>query len=191
MANIDGGNAVQQGDNVVITSSNAPCFTKGTMILTPNGYRAVETISVGDKVTTADGRVVRATVYQRKLLCTSKTNAPYHIPARTFGKAQPEDLILSPLHAIQIKKGIWEIPQEAAKRYSAIKQIDIGKPITYYHIETGNYFRDNLVANGCVVESFGLNAKKQIPANCSIYHFNERLGGYTRFTPSTALAKPQ
>lgn len=172
------------GGQVVYVVGPAPCFVAGTEILTPNGYKPVETLSVGDYVTTADGRNVIATIYQRKLTYACSVNAPYHISAGTFGKSQPKDITLSPLHAVQIKKGVWEIPQEAAKRYSGIKQISLGKPITYFHIETPNYFRDNLVANGSVVESFGINAKKYIPTGTTIYKFNKMLGGYTRYSPS-------
>ncbi len=181
------GTFTQQDGQVVYSVGAAPCFIAGTMILTPNGYKPVETISVGDYVTTADGRNVVATVYRRKLTYGCAVNAPYCIPANTFAR-QPNEITLSPLHAIQIKKGVWEIPQEAAKRYPQIKQVGLGKPITYYHIETPNYFRDNLVANGSVVESFGINAKKQIPANISIYQFNSHLGGYTRYSPSSVSA---
>lgn len=180
------GSFYMQNNQVVYTTGPVPCFVAGTQILTPNGYKPVETLSVGDYVTTADGRNVVAKIYQRKISYASDANAPYRIPAGTFGKQQPNEITLSPLHAIQIKKGVWEIPQEAAKRYSEIKQVGLGKPITYFHIETPNYFRDNLVANGAIVESFGLNAKKHIPANVTIYQFNERLGGYTRYSPSSA-----
>lgn len=181
-----GGSFVQQDGQVVYTTGPVPCFIAGTMILTPNGYKPVETLSVGDYVTTADGRNVVAKIYQRKITYATNANAPYRIPAATFGKYQPNEITLSPLHAIQIKKGLWEIPQEAAKRYSGIKQVSLGKPITYFHIETPHYFRDNLVANGCIVESFGLNAKKYIPANVTVYKFSEHLGGYTRYSPSSA-----
>jgi hypothetical protein len=174
---------MQQGENVVVSSGTVPCFTAGTKILTPNGMRRIETISVGDKVMTADGRVVPAVVYQRKLICTNEKTAPYHIPAGTFGRNQPEDLLISPLHAVQIRKGVWEIPRDAASRYPAITQKMVGEPVTYYHIETPNYFRDNLVANGCVVESFGLNQAKRVPKGVNVYTYNTNLRGFTRFSP--------
>ncbi len=162
-----------------------PCFTAGTKILTPTGYKLIEELKTGDSVMTADGRSVMANVYQRELSRTSRLNAPYHIPAYTLGKRQPKDLTVSPLHAIQIKKGVWEIPADAAQRYPQIKQVGVGEPITYYHIETPNYFRDNLVANGAVVESFGGNQKHRIPANKYLYSYSKVHGGYVRYEPAT------
>lgn len=167
------------------SATTTPCFTAGTKILTPTGYKLVEELKTGDSVMTADGRSVMANVYQRELSRTSRLNAPYHIPAYTLGKRQPKDLTLSPLHAVQIKKGVWEIPADAAHRYPQIKQVGVGEPVTYYHIETSNYFRDNLVANGAVVESFCGNQKNRIPANRYLYSYSKVHGGYVRYEPAT------
>ena len=177
---------VQSGNNVVYEVTPLPCFVAGTPILTPNGYKAVESIRTGDYVMTADGRSVKATVYSREVGYACATTAPFHIPAGTFGKHQPKDITLSPLHAIQIRKGVWEIPVDAARRYPQIKQVGLGKPVTYYHIETSNYFRDNLVAAGAVVESFGGNQKYLVSSNKVIYKYSEAVGGFIRNTPVAA-----
>jgi hypothetical protein len=163
-----------------------PCFVAGTNILTPSGYKLVEDLKTGDSVMTADGRAVMATMYQREVAHASTFSAPFHIPAGTFGKSQPAALTISPLHAVQIRKGVWEIPVDAANRYPEIKQVGLGEAVTYYHIETPNYFRDNLVANGTVVESFGGNQKSRIPAGKYLYTFSEARGGYVRYEPAAA-----
>jgi hypothetical protein len=160
-----------------------PCFPKGTRILTPTGYRTVETLRCGDLVLTADGRSVEVTVYYRSLQKTTKETAPYLIPAHTFGhNAPPADLRLSPLHAFQSKKSIWQIPKFCTKA----TQFGIGEPITYYHLECPNFFRDNLVVDGCVVESF---AGKQVPVGLKIYTPSRRLDGYTRLSGAKFLVK--
>ena len=183
------GNFVQQNNQVVFQVTPLPCFVASTPILTPNGYKAIETIRSGDQVMTADGRAVQVNVYSRKVKYACATTAPFHIPAGTFGKSQPGALTVSPLHAVQIRKGVWEIPADAVHRYPQIKQVGLGEPVTYYHIETPNYFRDNLVANGNVVESFGGNQKHRVPAGKYIYTFSEASGGYVRYEPVAASMK--
>jgi hypothetical protein len=146
------------------------------MIRTPTGEVAVETLRRGDLVTTASGLVVplQAALHTR-IETTIADTAPYLIPARTFGSAQPRDLILSPTHAIQIRKGVWMHPFIAAKTNTAIRQILLGEAVDYYHLECPMYFRDNLVANGCITESFGVRQIKICP-----YTWSKRLGGFTR-----------
>lgn len=130
----------------------------------------------GDLVTTASGRVVPVkNVYTSRIAKTTKGTAPYLIPARTYGSVQPRDILLSPLHMLQIRKGVWTNPAIAAKTKSAIHQVSVGEIVEYYHIECPLYLQDNLIANGCVVESFGA---QQIDHNP--YTYSKRLGGFTR-----------
>jgi preprotein translocase subunit YajC len=158
-----------------------PCFAPGTKIATPTGERPVETLSSGDFILTADCRKVPVKVYRTKINSTTSINAPYTIPARTFGANQPRAITLSPRHAIQIRKGVWEIPKYAANRYPQIRQAAPGTPITYYHLELPNYFTDNIIANGAVTESF---AGKQVTASEPIYVFKNKLGGFIRKQPT-------
>jgi hypothetical protein len=154
------------------------CFTRGTMIRVPGPEKeaAVETLKPGDLVTTADGRVVAIKgLYETRVAATTKETAPYLIPAGTYGAAQPRDLLLSPRHAIQIRKGIWNFPSFATRTNAAIRQIGIGEAVDYYHLECPVFLRDNLIANGCVVESFGTLQIKHNP-----YTYSARLGGFTR-----------
>jgi len=155
-----------------------PCFPAGTRVLTPTGYRTVETLKHGDLVTTAAGLTVPVKVYRGDFKVATERTAPYFIPAHSFGRNAPAaNLRLSPLHAFQIKKSVWQIPCFAAKANKNIRQYGIGEPVTYYHLECPNFFRDNLIVDGCVVESFG---GKQLPAGLTVYTPNRRLGGYTR-----------
>jgi len=165
-------------DEILLTWSSAPtlpCFPEGTPVLTPAGYRAVETLRHGDLVLTADGRTVGVKVFSRHIASTTKDTAPYKILGRDFS--------LSPLHAFQSSKGVWQIPKFCSS--TRVEQYGIGKPMAYYHLECPNFFRDNLVVNGCVVESF---AGKQVPAGLTVYTPSRRLDGYTRISglPSSA-----
>jgi len=172
--------------HVIQISGRVACFPAGTRILTPAGYRAVETLNKGDFVTTAAGLTVPVTVYSRTIKAATKNTAPYLIAAHSFGRNAPSaELRLSPLHAFQIRKGVWQSGRTANN--PNVKQYAIGEDVTYYHLECPNFFRDNLVANGCVVESF---AGKQVAENTIIYTPCPRLGGFTRASgrPVTAAA---
>jgi hypothetical protein len=161
-------------------SSNVPCFPAGVKIRTPGGERAVETLVTGDLVLTATGRVVPVRMHSYSLEATTAATAPYFIPAGALGPAAPvKPLHLSPLHAFQVRPNVWWCAQQAAKVSPKIQQYDLGKPMTYYHVECPNFLRDNLVADGVVVESF---AGKQLTATESrnLYKFNKALGGYVR-----------
>jgi sugar lactone lactonase YvrE len=159
-------------------SENVPCFVAGTKILTATGYKAVEDIVDGELVATADGRALPCKIYITEIDATVKENAPYIIPANTFAPRCPaRDLALSPLHAIQLTRGVWQIPKMAATLYSGVRQLPIGKSITYYHLEMPNYLTDNIVAEGTVVESYGA---RQLAGRRVEYKFSGAAGGFIR-----------
>jgi len=154
-----------------------PCFTAGTHILTESGYKVVESLTNEDRVTTADGRHVRMELYKIPLKYTTIETAPYRIEAGAFGPSYPpRELCVSPLHAILDNKGVWHIPHVAAKHNANITQVDVGKPITYYHIECPDFYRDNLIAEGAVVESF----KNRQGTRDIVYEWVEELNGFRR-----------
>lgn len=162
-----------------------PCFVAGTRILTPTGEKLIESLKTGDIILTADGRKVPAMIYSTHVPATTETTAPYHIPANAFRANYPPcNITLSPKHAIQSAKGVWQIPQFAAERFPAIQKTSIGESVTYYHIELPNYFTDNLVANGSICESLGSKAQKNLPKGQSLYTFNKKAGGFIRYNPA-------
>jgi hypothetical protein len=172
------------GSIVMTPNTNVPCFPKGTRIATASGYVPVETLESGDLVLTSDSRQVPIRVYSRTLVATEQT-APYLIPKNSLGLNQPStDLRLSPLHAFQLKKGLWQIPMYAAKSSDKIQQYDIGSTVTYYHVECPNFFTDNLLVDGCVVESYG---SKQVSNIKTLYKYNSSLKGFTRASPVKSL----
>jgi hypothetical protein len=162
-----------------------PCFVETCEILTPSGYKAVKDIEGGDLVVTADGRHVPVKRYTTTMVTTKET-APYKIPKNALAAGVPaQELRLSPWHAVQIKKGVWMKPQTASELNpeSAI-QYSIGEKITYYHLETPNFFKDNLVCNGTVVEAFGGNQLKNFEGR--VYKYSKTLKGYTRASGPTS-----
>ena len=160
------------------------CFPEGTRIKTASGYALVETLNNGDMVLTADGRQVPVKVYSRTIESATAETAPYLISKKAFGLKA--DLKLSPLHAFQTRKGVWQIPMYAALKNKAVQQYGVGSSVTYYHLECPNFFTDNLVVDGCVVESFG---NKQVKGLKTLYKFNETLNGFTRASQVAVLKK--
>ena len=178
------------GGNSVGTPPDVRCLPAGTRVLTPTGYRAVETLCKGDAVVTSTGKTVPVRIFSEYIASATEKNAPYLIPAKTLGSNQKHAVRLSPLHAVSIGKGLWEIPMYAAARYPAIRQYGIGNQLTYYHIETPNFFQDNLVIEGgVVVEAF---AGRQCNGLKKLYTFDSKRGGFTRASPpsvTTTVAK--
>ena len=155
------------------------CFVAASNLLTPTGYVAAKDIKTGDLLMTADGRQVPVKTYKSTVMTTAET-APFLLPANSLGTSCPKaDLRLSPWHAIQMKKGLWMKPMSAFELGAPIKQYDIGKSVTYYHFEAPNFFKDNFVCDGTVVESFGAEQVAGMKPN-TVYKYNPKMKAYTR-----------
>jgi hypothetical protein len=173
---------------VSVQDTNAViCITKGSMVLTPSGNVAAETLKCGNKVITGDNRVVYITkIAQIVIAHANVVNAPYVIEKDAFGNNNPPNqLMLSPLHAIQIKPNLWEIPFSAAMVNKKVYQAKdkIGNAVEYYHFALENYATDTLVVNGQPVEALNNSNDAQS------YLWNQEKGGYIRMFASKALAK--
>lgn len=167
-------------------SSSVACFVAGTRILTPNGYKAVETLSASDLVVTSDDRCIPFKRFTTTVSCATSSTAPYLIEPHAFGLHNPElPLRLSPMHKILVGDNLWISPEVAALTNTLVKQYGLGEPVTYYHLECDNYLTDNLISEGTITESFGRNIRM------SVWSWDEKLVGFTR-TPSneTYATKP-
>jgi hypothetical protein len=173
------------GDQTIIIPPRIPCLVAGTAIRVEGGVeKMVEDLTYADKIVTSDGRVVPIRALYTTTITASDVNAPYLIPAGVFGKAwPPRDIVLSPKHAIQSRRDIWQIPDFAATVYKKIRKTMIGSEVRYYHIELPNYYTDNIVANGCIVESF---AGQQVDRSRTLYKYDKAHGGFIRIVPATA-----
>ena len=198
--------AYNNGNNVILMENNAtetflvgllyppgpipgglPCFTKETMILTPDGEKPVETLKNGDDVVTADGRIVKVTIFHHRVNQANTDTAPYQICANSLGpNCPPRTICLSGRHAIQDMYGKWQIPKFLAIHISDVKQYGIGEPVDYYHIECPDFFSDNLIANGAIVESF---KNRQGPRGV-VYTYSSSVGGWVRHTKESIYPIP-
>ena len=91
------------GDGRTTATFTALCYLTGTHIQTPNGERRIETLAIGDEVTTIDGRQrirwIGRHSYPRAV--AGPWVSPIRIRTHAFGQAMPHrDLLVSPWHAI-------------------------------------------------------------------------------------------
>lgn len=163
----EGPGSAGQGSTSYESYVSPPCFTPGTRIETPDGLRRVETLAVGDLVSTVDhgARPIRYLSYThltRAELARSPQNCPVRFPRNCFGAASPCcDLIVSPQHRIMVSGpdcdlhfGTTEILVAAADHPAGkrvpLKELPFG--VTYIHIVLDEH--QIILANGTLTESF-------------------------------------
>ncbi|MDT8326526.1 MAG: Hint domain-containing protein [Roseovarius sp.] len=96
-----------QTDVGIVTVDSVPCFVAGTLIRTPAGEVAVETLAPGDFVITQDdGAQPLRWIGQRRVAAQGEF-APIRIAANTFGTHR--ELLLSPLHRVLIRDSLAEL----------------------------------------------------------------------------------
>lgn len=152
--------------NPSIFDIEVPCFTAGTMIATPDGLRAVETLQVGDLVMTADNgpqaiRWIKARKVHRWALSAAERLRPVRIQAGALGVGCPEaDLLVSQQHRMLVRSRIAERMFEEKEVLVAAKHL-IGMPgialaddvteVTYLHFLCDRH--EVVFANGAPTES--------------------------------------
>jgi autotransporter passenger strand-loop-strand repeat protein len=134
----------------------APCFARGTRILTPRGEIRVEELQIGDAVITLAGEEAPKIIWigHRHIpLLRHRRPAlaqPVRIAAGAFGAGQPaRDLLLSPDHAV-FHEGVL-IPAKALVNGVNITQLNLAG-VEYYHIELARHAV--MFAEGLAVESY-------------------------------------
>ena len=140
------------------TDPFAVCFAAGTLISTPDGERAVETLCIGDLVTTADGDVVPVkwlglqTLH--KVFTPLEKFVPVRVQAGALGQGLPHtDLVLTADHAL-ILDGL-AINASALVNGTTIAYVPcdaLPEQVTYYHVETEAH--EVILANGAPAETY-------------------------------------
>lgn len=153
--------------NINDVGSLSVCFLAGTMIRTPTGEVAVETLRPGDLVLTLDGRAEPVVFVGRQVISSRfsqpETTNPILIRAGALGGNLPErDLRVSPHHAIVID-GVQCFAQ-ALVNGTTIKQIAApGETFEYFSVELTNH--EIILAEGQPVESFADNVPRELFSN--------------------------
>ncbi|WP_416916091.1 MAG: Hint domain-containing protein [Roseicyclus sp.] len=147
------------GANIGFTTTGtyAFCFAPGTGIATPAGEVAVERLSIGDPILTADGRSVPVRWIGRQTL--SKLFAgdrarPVLIRAGALGQGLPHrDLTVTADHGMILDGFV--INAGALVNGTTITRLplsDLPARVTYYHVETAAH--DVILAHGAPTETF-------------------------------------
>jgi hypothetical protein len=123
------------------------CFHRDTLILTPNGYRKVQSLQRGHLVKTAQGREVP--IKRITSFTGSREKCPLHVMYKdTIAPNVPiQDLYMSGGHAFY-NNGKWR----HMKCSDLTTKLDVDN-IEYYNIVLDNYMENTLIANGLEVES--------------------------------------
>jgi hypothetical protein len=132
-----------------------PCYLAGTLILTDQGERPVETLAIGDTIITADAaarpiRWIGRRSYGGRF-AKGKHLQPICIKAGALEDGVPQrDLWISPHHAMFLE-GVLIEAQDLVN-CASIVQADGIERIDYFHIELDTH--DILIAEGAPSESF-------------------------------------
>lgn len=130
------------------------CFAVGTLIATPEGETTVETLQIGDLVTTADGRAVAVKWIGRQTVqkyFAGDRARPVRVAAGALGEGLPHtDLVLTADHAL-ILDGL-AINAGALVNGTTITLERAPQIATYYHVETEGH--EVILANGAPAETY-------------------------------------
>lgn len=146
------------GDAVTITGDPLPvCFGAGTLIATPEGEKAVETLEIGDMILTDDGKTVPVKWLGRQTVMpifAGERARPVRVSAGALGNGLPHtELVLTADHALIID-GL-AINAGALVNGTTITQDafdSLPERTTFYHVETEGHMV--ILANGSAAETY-------------------------------------
>lgn len=132
------------------------CYFAGTMIATPGGPRAVETLAEGDLVLTHEGHPCPVLWIGRQTIVPRFQDPARVLPIRIAAGALDEglpvrDLLLSPGHAILLD-GILLNAGALVNGSSIRRETNVPERFHYWHVETEAH--SLILAEGVVAETF-------------------------------------
>jgi hypothetical protein len=131
------------------------CFLGSAPVLTPAGYRRIDTLRKGDLVTTADGRQVAIESVQVRVAAPHVNSNPYIIPAGLYGAT--ETLAVSPRHRVLTPNGL------VAAKDLGLRQMPMRAVWRYYNLALPCWNTDNLVVAGVTTESLAPTTRLRVP----------------------------
>jgi hypothetical protein len=132
------------------------CYCRGTLIGTERGQKKVETLRIGDEVTTASGasrpiKWIGRRSYGGRFIMGRSDILPVCIKADALGDNVPKrDLWISPHHAMFIDGMLIEA-KDLINGVSIVQMAHVDK-VEYFHIELETH--DVIVAEGALSETF-------------------------------------
>jgi hypothetical protein len=153
-------------DNIVVA-----CFLRGTLIRTPQGEVPVETLSIGDEVSTHDGsskpiKWIGHRAFARKMLKDHSPVTPVLVRAGALADNVPcRDLRLSPEHALYLD-GVLVPAGNLVNGHSIVRELPATK-IEYFHIEVKG--QAIVIADGAPTETYLNHNNRRMFANWAEY----------------------
>ena len=132
------------------------CYMQGTMIATPEGERAVESLRAGDLVRVLDGSAravkwVGHRTYEAEFGASEAFVRPVVIRAGALGRGLPtRDLRVSPQHGMLIDGAM--VPAAALVNGVSILRDETPGDVTYFHVELEGH--EAIFAEGAASETF-------------------------------------
>jgi Hint domain len=129
--------------NLVSADFQFVCFMADTMISTPCGEAAIQTLRRGDSVMTADNRIAVISWIGRQTVSTRFADPVrclhIRIRAGALGDGEPSrDLLVSPDHAILIDDVLIQAGA-LVNGTSIVRETNVPETFTYYHIELDDH----------------------------------------------------
>lgn len=159
--------AIDENGNVTANPNPdpaVPCFLEGTLILTPEGERPVETLARGDVLTTADGGRATVAWMGRKVVlgafAVPERLSPVRIRAGALGDRLPHtDLLVTAEHGILVGN-VMVNAGALVNGTTIVRETSpaILRRYVVWHVETEN--QEVIVANGVAAETFLDNASR-------------------------------
>jgi hypothetical protein len=134
----------------------AICYLCGTRILTPDGYKRIETLAIGDAVVTRFGGArtiewIGRQSFNARFLRNGLGQVPVRIRAGALGENMPRaDLWISGGHSVLLD-GVLVLARALVNGVTITQELP-GSSIEYYHIECGAH--DCVMAENIWAESF-------------------------------------
>jgi hypothetical protein len=119
------------------------CFMPGTLVRTPFGAVAVETLKRGDFVITADGRTVMVDWLGIQTISLRFADPLRVLPIRIKAGALAEnvpsrDLLVSPDHALLVEGALIQAGA-LVNGTSIVRETNVPTTFTYYHVEVEDH----------------------------------------------------
>jgi len=138
------------------------CFYPGTLIATPEGECAVETMKIGDLVLTTDGKAAPVRWVGRQTVSTRFANPQRVLPIRVTAGALAEgvparDLLLSPDHALLVDGALVQACA-LINGVSIVRETNVPVTFTYYHVELADH--SLILAENAAAETFVDNVER-------------------------------
>jgi large repetitive protein len=132
------------------------CFLGGTMIATPDGEAAVETLRAGDLVLTTEGAARPVIWLGKQTVSTTFVDKLHVLPIRVKAGALADnvphrDLLLSPDHALLVD-GLLVQAGALVNGTSILRETNVPKALVYYHVELEDH--SLILAENAPAETF-------------------------------------